>query len=99
METLGDKQRRFARMFALLLHWFHAHGYEVTFPPENLPHKKNSLHFLGLAKDVNLFIGGRYMKTTEAHRPSGEFWESLGGTWGGRFDDGNHYSLEHNGVK
>ena len=29
----------------------------------------------------------------------GEYWESIGGSWGGRFNDGNHYSLEHNGVK
>ncbi|HAO1973206.1 TPA: M15 family peptidase, partial [Escherichia coli] len=31
----------------------------------------------------------------------GEYWESIGGTWGGRFSraDGNHFSLEHNGVK
>ncbi|HBJ0947911.1 TPA: M15 family metallopeptidase, partial [Escherichia coli] len=32
----------------------------------------------------------------------GEYWESLGGSWGGRFKsrpDGNHFSLEHNGVR
>jgi hypothetical protein len=27
------------------------------------------------------------------------FWESIGGSWGGRFNDGNHYSLEHRGMK
>ena len=100
-ETLRQKQSRFIRMFGLLLHWAEQHGYELTFPSEALEHKKNSLHYCGLAKDLNLFIDGKYMASTEAHRPMGEFWESLGGTWGGRFSnsDGNHYSLEHGGVK
>jgi hypothetical protein len=26
-------------------------------------------------------------------------WESMGGSWGGRFNDGNHYSLEHEGRR
>ncbi len=48
-----------------------------------------------LAIDLNLFRDGRYLETTEDHAPLGLFWESLGGTWGGRFrdPDGNHYSL------
>lgn len=29
----------------------------------------------------------------------GEYWESIGGAWGGRFNDGNHYSLGHGGRK
>jgi len=29
----------------------------------------------------------------------GEYWEGMGGSWGGRFSDGNHFSLTHNGVK
>jgi len=45
-----------------------------------------------LAIDLNLFKDGEYLTDTEDHRFLGEFWESLGGTWGGRWDDGNHYS-------
>ena len=62
-----------------------------------------SLHKLRLAIDLNLFKGGRYMRATEAHRELGEYWERLGQReglplrWGGRFNDGNHYSLEHQG--
>lgn len=54
-----------------------------------------------LAMDMNLFINGVYQTTTEAWRPLGEYWESLHTLcrWGGRFGDGNHISLEHNGVK
>lgn len=58
-----------------------------------------SAHKIRLAVDLNLFKDGVYLTGTDDHRPLGEFWESLGGSWGGRFHDGNHYSLEHDGVK
>lgn len=65
---------------------------------------KNSLHILGLAIDLNLFKDGQYLIRSEDHQPLGIFWESLHPLcrWGGRFvsrPDGNHYSLEHEGVK
>lgn len=60
---------------------------------------KNSCHKLRLAIDLNLFEDGKFLDGTEAHRPLGEWWESQGGTWGGRFADGNHYSLENGGYK
>ena len=56
-------------------------------------HKKGSFHYKRLAIDLNAFKDGDYLTTTEAHHPLGEYWESLGGTWGGRWNDGNHYSL------
>lgn len=63
----------------------------------------SSAHKQKLAFDLNLFkeVAGKivYFSKTEDHRPLGEWWESQGGTWGGRFEDGNHYSLEHNGVR
>lgn len=65
---------------------------------------KNSLHVLRLAIDFNLFKNGQYLTATSDHEPLGIFWESLHPLcrWGGRFvsrPDGNHYSLEHEGVK
>ena len=62
---------------------------------------RNSLHGLGLAIDLNLFKDGKYLSDTESHRPLGEYWESLGDDccWGGRFSDGNHYSIAHEGKK
>jgi len=61
---------------------------------------KNSLHTVKLAGDLNLFKNGKYLTKTEDHRPFGEYWESLSTpeytcTWGGRFGDGNHYSISH----
>lgn len=52
-----------------------------------------SLHKQRLAIDLNLFRDGRYLSSTESHRPLGEWWEAQGGSWGGRFNDGNHYEL------
>lgn len=66
--------------------------------------KKDSLHISKLAIDLNLFIDGKYQSSTLAHRILGEWWEKQSREgyeccWGGRFDDGNHYSISHNGKK
>ena len=46
--------------------------------------KKYSKHQDRLAIDLNLFIDGR-LATPEEYRAIGEYWESLGGIWGGRY--------------
>lgn len=110
--TLGQKQRKFTRMVADLIVFAYEQGYELTLgdafrdPRVHGPvgEKKsyssaNSLHKERLAIDFNLFKDGRFLTQSEDHRPLGEYWESLGGSWGGRFNDGNHYSLEHGGRK
>lgn len=50
-------------------------------------------HKLRLAIDLNLFHDGKFLTGTEDHRVLGEYWESIGGFWGGRVNDGNHYAL------
>jgi hypothetical protein len=65
---------------------------------------KRSLHTLRLAVDLNLFKDGVYLSSSESHRPLGEWWEMQSTnevicSWGGRFGDGNHYSVIHGGVK
>jgi hypothetical protein len=113
--TLGDKQRRFTELIGRLIQWAYANGFELTFgeayrTPEQaaLNAQKgsgiaNSLHTQRLAVDINLFLGGVYQTATDAYKPLGEHWESLHvlARWGGRFSkpDGNHFSLEHEGVK
>ena len=64
----------------------------------------NSLHRKRLAIDLNLFKNGVYLTDTEDWRPLGEWWEERSTdeytcTWGGRFSDGNHFSIEHEGVR
>ena len=109
--TLGEKQRKFTRMIADLIVFAYGNGFELTFaeayrtPEQAALNAKagkgisTSLHLDRLAVDFNLFKDGAYLSQTEDHRPLGEYWESIGGAWGGRFKDGNHYSLEHGGRK
>lgn len=102
--TLRQKQSKFCRMIALLILHAEALGYEFTFGDAyrdkrvTYGHKK-SLHRKRLAIDLNLFKKGKYLTGTESYLSLGEYWESIGGSWGGRFRDGNHFSLEHGGVK
>lgn len=64
---------------------------------------RNSKHKERLAIDLNLFIDGKYITDGdhEAYQDLGEFWEGMNefSAWGGRFDDANHFSFEHNGGK
>ena len=110
--TLREKQSKFARMVADLIVRAHELGYEVTLGDayrdprlhggigvkKGYGHSK-SCHKLRLAIDLNLFKDGQFLQTSDDHKPLGEWWEAQGGTWGGRFHDGNHYSLEHEGMK
>ena len=102
--TLSKKQQRFAHMVALLILHAEQLGYAVTFGDAyrddrvKYGHPK-SLHRKRLAVDLNLFRDGKYLTTTDDHMPLGEYWESIGGSWGGRFRDGNHYSLEHEDMR
>ena len=104
--TLGDKQRLFAKLVPRLIDKAHELGYEVT-----LGHAfrcqdchvgaENSNHKKCLAIDLNLFLDKKYLTKTEDHQLLGTWWEQQHALcrWGGRFNDGNHYSLEHEGVK
>ena len=100
--TLVEKQNRFAMMLSCLIQTAIQMGYQVTFGCARCKaghHMKNSLHRIGLAVDLNLFKDGKYLTKTSDHEPLGKHWEMMGGSWGGRFNDGNHYSLEHRGRK
>ncbi|MEQ9872105.1 M15 family metallopeptidase [Pectobacterium odoriferum] len=112
--SLSAKQATFTVMVARLITWAAENGYSLTFgeayrtPEQAAINAKsgagisNSLHTQRLAVDFNLFIDGVYQSKTEAYMPLGEFWESIGGAWGGRFTsrpDGNHFSLAHGGVR
>ena len=95
--SLRTKQSKFVKAVGLLITYAYDLGYELSFGdtyPGNFKHRKKSYHKLGLAIDLNLFQDGVYLTASSDHLPLGTYWESLGGTWGGRFPkpDGNHYS-------
>ena len=103
MMKQSEKQWKFLMMLTDLIafvanydnYQYSMTGGDLWSKKEYLAHSKNSFHYKRLAIDLNLFIDGVYQESTEAHRPFGEYWESISGTWGGRFKnpDGNHYSL------
>lgn len=116
MLTLRQRQSLFVKLVAQLIDFAYRSGYELTFgetwrTPEQaaLNAKKGagisrSLHVDRLAIDVNLFLDGKFLEATEAHKPLGDFWKTLHPDcrWGGDFrpkPDGNHYSLEFQGRK
>jgi len=92
--SLRQQQSIFAKKIALLILFAYEQGYEITLGDAwaRDGHKDGSFHYKRLAIDLNLFKDGNYLTETSDHEPLGLFWETLGGTWGGRFDDGNHYS-------
>lgn len=110
--TLRETQVKFAKMIPSLIEKAFELGYEVTLGDayrdprlfgevgvdRGYGHPK-SCHKMRLAIDLNLFKDGKFLTDTKGHEPLGLWWESIGGTWGGRFNDANHYSLEYNGMK
>lgn len=113
--TLREKQSLFVRLQGIFIAWCYSHGYELTDGEALRDKRiaalnaasgagiSNSLHTISLARDWNLFIKGVWQKNSEAFRPLGNYWKSLHPLcrWGGDFHkpDGNHFSLEHEGVK
>jgi hypothetical protein len=109
---LFAKQVRFAQMVPALIEKAFELGYQVTIGDafrdprlHGIMGKKvgygaaSSCHKIRLAIDLNLFKDGEYLTEAVNHLMLGQYWEAMGGTWGGRFDDANHYSLEHMGHR
>jgi len=100
--TLRQKQSRFALMVSCLIKHAYLLGYEITFGcarcVQDGHHRHNSLHYIGLAIDLNLFKNGKYLIDGSGHDVLHAYWKTIGGA-----DmipgDSNHYSLEHNGVR
>jgi len=109
--TLRERQSLFAQLVARLLIHADELGYDVTLgeawrseaEAKRLAATRagiaRSLHCDRLAIDLNLFRAGVWLTTTEDHHVLGEWWEQQHPDcrWGGRFQDGNHYSLAYQG--
>lgn len=111
--SLGSSQREFSLQIAYLIQHINAAGYQVTFGDayrspkahggmgEQGPYgRAKSAHKQRLAVDLNLFKDGRYLESTDDHKPFGDYWKALHpeNVWGGDFNDGNHYSRRYNGI-
>jgi len=105
---MREKQALFMRLQAELVLYMISMGYHPVgdwFYRDKETAKRlgfeNSNHTRCLAIDINLFDKDwNYLTKTEDHRIFGEWWEQRHPLcrWGGRFNDGNHYSFEHEGV-
>jgi hypothetical protein len=112
--TLGNKQRIFTLCISQLITYAYAQGYELTFgdafrdsrvhgefgDKQSYSHASSN-HKLRLAVDFNLFKNGEYLTADDDYLELGLYWETLHplARWGGHFNDGNHFSFEHNGIK
>ena len=112
MPTLTLRQARcaFSLAIASLIQFAVERGYEVALDEGKVPavgskHMPGSLHELGLAQDLNLYLGGVYLTASEDYVMLGNFWEEYGTlhglplVWGGNWKapDGNHFSLRWQG--
>ena len=113
--SLGRKQEIFAEHLAILISLMFKSGYEVRMGEVERSKAEaarkgfpNSNHTRRLAADLHLFKDGKYLTATVSHLFFGEIWESfsrdiegfrINFCWGGRFRDGNHYSIQHGKVK
>ena len=101
MSELGDKRKLFTRLHAQLINYMISQGYEPMDGKDGLVHMKGSLHYEGLAVDVDLTKDGVYLPNTSDHLKFGIYWKELHHDcrWGGDFakPDGNHYSITYGG--
>lgn len=103
--TLRQKQSLFVRLLGQLIAYVYAQGWELTLGEglrsDRQGHMQNSLHYVALAQDLNLFIDGKYIRdgAHPAWLQIGLFWENQHplARWGGRFEDSNHVSITHGG--
>jgi hypothetical protein len=99
IQTLRQKQNRFAGMVGRLLLRAQEMGYEVTLgeayrtPEQSFLNAqkgigiRKSLHSVRLAIDLNLYLNGQWLIGCDDHRPLGEWWEAQHPDcrWGGNF--------------
>ena len=103
MSAILDRQQQFFDAFITWGVEARRRGYKCTFgdafrdPRASFPYSfPGTYHGKRLAVDVNLFKDGAWLVTRTGWIEMGEVWESLGGTWGGRWEgskcDPNHLS-------
>jgi hypothetical protein len=92
--SYGDQRRAFTHALGKLITFAYSIGYELAIHDVNARdgHKEGSFHYKALAADINLYKDKKWLDKTSDHLILGLYWEHLGGSWGGRWNDGNHYS-------
>ena len=102
MSELSRKRKLFTALFIKVVSKMLDDNLSPCFGKDGLKYMVGSLHFEGLAQDIDLYDNtGKYLDKTEDHTPYGVYWESLHPDcrWGGEWGDGNHYSITYQGKK
>ena len=111
MSELNRAQQQFRAMFALLLNQVAVLQLPIKIfcvRCQDAHHSRHSLHKDGLAADLPMIFDDGHEGTWDDYLPLGLYWESIGGSWGGRFDlnmdgvakdDANHFSLAYGGRR
>lgn len=107
MSAQHDLQVQFTKLIAQFILWIYEQpGYAVTFAEftnlEHVGHMTNSLHYDGLAADMNFFLNGVWQEVDSPdYRKLGAKWKTLNPlcAWGGDFGtvDLDHYSMRFGG--
>ena len=113
--TLSEQRRLFAKNLAELIDFIYARGDECEIEEVKRSAAQaqqnadkgagiaNSLHLIGLAVDLSMFVHGEFRDDLEAYLAAGEYWKSLHplNRWGGDFKkiDVDHFSSERAGVR
>ena len=77
MSELFDKRAKFTALMVQLLAFMISEDYTPLLGKDGLKHMAGSLHFDGLAEDIDLFKDGVYLDKTEDHKQFGEHWKIL----------------------
>ena len=109
MSALVDQQAKFLLAACKLIEFATAQGYTVTGGELERTAEQaklyaaqgkgivNSMHCARRAIDLNFYAPDGALKADKVSlEPIGKYWESLGGTWGGRFtklDDSRHFEM------
>ncbi len=105
--SLGNERRQFTEAIALLTLYARYYGTHIAkqdwFFAVDMAKRcrkcevgtDNSVHKIGLAEDMNLYIDGSYIIDSTGHDKLHDFWDLIGGA--PRIEkDMNHYSFKFN---
>lgn len=91
--TPTPRQQLLVRMIGQMVDWATRHGYGLSIVG---PKTDDSLEF-----SLKAIMLGKRIETLEHYRYLGEYWESMGGKWGGRLatPEPSKFWLERERVK
>ena len=108
--TLREKQSLFLVMVSKLTafmtiigkqgfvnEWYRTRERQAQLVAEGKSWTFNSKHLDGLAVDIILLKDGKPCWDNEDYKPLGEFWEKLGGRWGGSWKQRDSVHFEYAG--